>query len=945
MTIVPSERRILVVDDERDFVETLEDILQSKGYQVAVACNPDEALRQIQARPPVALLDIRLGRSSGIDLLAALRAASPDLIAVMMTAYADVETAVQALANGAHYYLRKPIDPRDLLSTLDRCFERVRLEEEKAAAERALRARNEALAEINARLAQMVASARSLASCTRLEDLNRRLLEEFARVMAAEGGSLFFRKEGAFERVWSLDGDHVPTRIPLPLPAGSVFARVLEHRTPLVVRDISRAADLRGSGWAGYRDGSLLVLPIVVGEDVEGLLSLHNKKWPPFTEQDQELGLVMISLSAEILRAQQSAEAVRASEERYRLLAENVMDVILVADAGLKLRYVSPSVTHLTGFTVAEALSRGLEGMVPPPLVDRTLATLNGLLENGHGGQTARTLDLDLRRKDGTAVRAEMTVSAVRGPGGPGLLGVARDVTERRRAEAQLARLATAVEQAAESMVITDASGAIQYVNPSFERVTGYSREEVIGQNPRVLRSGVHPPAFYRDLWSMISAGGVWRGRITNRRKDGALIQEEGSITPIRDPEGRIIGYVSARYDVTKQAALEARLAQAQKMESIGRLAGGIAHDFNNILAAILGFVELLERASVQPEKLRRYVHGIGEAAWRAADLTKQILTFSRQGSPERRPLELGPVVREALTLMRAVLPSTIEIRERAGGEAVVVANATQLHQVVVNLCTNAGHAMGDGGGVLDVSVDEIDVDAAMTDVCPPLVPGRHVRLTVSDTGCGMTPEVVTRIFDPFFTTRGQGEGTGMGLPVVHGIVEDHGGTITVSSAPGAGSTFRVFLPALPAAPVPPPAPVLVAPGRERILFVDDEPIQVELGRQVLETLGYVVTAVGSAREALDLVRADPGAFDVVVTDTTMPGMPGDVLAREVLVLRPDLPIVLCTGFSERATEARMRELGVRELLTKPYSLSELSLAIRRALRTSGTGGGPREPA
>jgi PAS domain S-box-containing protein len=916
---------------------------------VAVAYSPEEALHQIRARPRVVLLDIRLGRSSGIDLLADLRAASPGLIAVMMTAYADVETAVQALVSGAYYYLRKPIDPRDLLSTLDRCFEKVRLEEEKAAAERALRARNLELSEINARLAQMVSSARSLAACGGIEDLNRRLLEEFARVMAAEGGSLFFLKEGAFERVWSLDRDHVPMRIPLPLPAGSVFARVLEQKSPVVVRDISEATGLHGSGWVGYRDGSLLVLPIVLGEDVEGLLSLHNKKWPPFAEQDKELGQVMISLSVEILRAQQAAEAVKASEERYRLLAENVMDVILVADAGLNLVYVSPSVTRLTNYTVTEVLSRGLEGMVPPPLVDRTRAALTELLSSDHEGQpaAARTLDLELRRKDGAPIRTEVTVSVVREPGKVSLLGIARDVTERRRAEAQLARLATAVEQAAESMVITDASGAIQYVNPSFERVTGYSRAEVVGSNPRVLRSGIHPPAFYRDLWGTISTGGVWRGRITNRRKDGELIQEEGTISPIRDPEGCIIGYVSAKYDVTEQANTEARLAQAQKMESIGRLAGGIAHDFNNILAAILGFVELLDRASLQPEKLRRYVRGIGEASWRAADLTKQILTFSRQGSLERRPLEFGSVVKEALKLMRAALPSTIEIREETSCEAVVVANATQLHQVVVNLCTNAGHAMRDQGGVLDVSVAEVEVDAAMVEVCPPLVPGPHVRLTVSDTGRGMTPEVMPRIFDPFFTTRGQGEGTGMGLAVVHGIVEDNGGTITVSSQPGVGSRFRVFLPAIAGEAAPAPAPVLVSRGRERILFLDDEPIQVEVGQRMLESLGYVVTPVSSAKEALALVRADPHVFDVVVTDTTMPGMTGDVLSRELLGLRPDLPIVLCTGFSERVAEARIRELGARELLTKPYSLTELSQAIQRALRspTTGGGSGPAEPA
>jgi PAS domain S-box-containing protein len=852
-----------------------------------------------------------------------------------MTAYADVESAVQALEEGAYHYLRKPIDPRDLLATLERCFEKIHLEADKAEAEAALRARNAELAEINARLHQMVASAQSLASCARLEDLNRQLLQEFARVMAAEGGSLFFRKNGAFELVWSLDGGHALARIPLPFAPGSVFARVHEQRSPIVVRDISSASDLRGSGWSGYRDGSLLVFPLVVGEEVEALLSLHNKAWPPFTDQDRELGQVMMSLSAEILKAQQAADAVRASEERYRLLAENVTDVILTADSGLRLTYVSPSVARLTGRTVAEVIERGFAGILTPASLPPTLTTLAEILArgDGHDPASARTLDVELQHRDGVPVLAEVTVSTTLTRDGPTLLGVARDVTERRRSEAQVVRLATAVEQAADDIMITDASGVIQYVNPAFERVTGYSREEAVGQSPRLLRSGVHDREFFRDLWGTITAGRVWRGRVTNRRKDGTHILEEGTISPIRDAEGTIAGYVSARYDVTRQAGLEARLAQAQKAESIGRLAGGIAHDFNNILAAILGFVGLLERASLPSEKLRGYVRGINEATLRAADLTRQILTFSRQGSLERTSLPVGPVVREAVKMMMATLPSTIEIRERFSSDIAVVANATQLHQVVVNLCANAGLAMRDGGGVLEVALADVDVVEAMTDVCPPLTPGRHVCLSVSDTGCGMSPEVLTRIFDPFYTTREQGEGTGLGLAVVQGIVDDHGGTIVVSSKSGAGSTFRVYLPSAQTSPAPAAGAGPPVRGRERVLFVDDERALVELAREGLGSLGYAVVSVESGSEALALVRAEPRAFDVVVTDTTTPD---DTLVSELLSIRPGMPVVLCADSSGRVTEAQVRALGARELLMKPYSLSGLSQALRRALAVPG---------
>jgi PAS domain S-box-containing protein len=929
----PAERRVLVVDDETDFVETLADILASRGYQAVSAQSTEAALRQCAAaRPQVALIDIRLGRASGLDLLRALREAVPGLVFVMMTAYADVETAVQALSEGAHHYLRKPIDPRDLLATLDRCFERVRLEEDKAAAEAALRARNAELAELNARLQQMVLAAHSLASCSRLADLNRQLLEESARVMAAEGGSLFFRRQDAFELICSLDGDHAPSSIELPLAPGSVFAHVVESRAPIVVRDIGATAGLRGSGWQGYRDGSLLVFPIVLGDEVEALLSLHNKTWPPFTDQDRELGQVMISLSAEILKAQQAAEAVRRSEARYRLLAENVSDVIFTTDAAPRLTYVSPSVARLTGYGVEEALTRGLDGVVVPGALASTRAFLREALAAPPEEEARpRTLEVGVLRADGSEVSTEVTLSVVRGPDGHGLLGVARDVSERRKAEEQLVRLATAVEQTAEDVTITDAAGVILYVNPAFERLTGYTREEVVGETPRVLRSGVHDAAFYAELWATISGGGTWRGRITNRCKDGSQILQEGTISPIRAAGGQIVGYVSSKHDVTRQAGLEVRLAQAQKMESIGRLAGGIAHDFNNILIAIVGFVELLERAQLG-EKLGRYVHGIGEAAWRAADLTKQILTFSRQGSLERKPIELGPVVKEALKLIRAALPASVEIRESLRSELPVAANATQLHQIVVNLCTNAGLSMRERGGLLEVSLCDVEVTSSMTDLCPPLSPGRHVRLGVRDTGCGMADEVRARIFEPFYTTREPGEGTGMGLAVVHGIVESHGGTITVASTPGAGSSFHVFLPSIQAPAEPAAGATPATPGRERVLFVDDERVQGELARELLGPLGYTVTTATSGQEAIDLVRASPESFDVVVADVMMPGLSGDRLATELGRIQPGLPIVLCTGFSERALELGKRTAGVHELLLKPYSLAELSSALRRAL-------------
>ena len=931
-------RRVLLVDDQRDFAESLQDVLETRGYAVEIAQTPDEAAAKATSfEPHVALVDVRLGRESGIDVLSALRASRPGLLCVMVTAYADVETAVQALERGAYHYLRKPFPMTDLLATLDRCVEKIRLEEEKAAAEATLRARNRDLAEINERLRLMVESARRLAACDRFDELGPRLLREFARLMAAEGGSLFFRRSDHLERAYVLDADdHVPESLTLPLPDDSVFGRALRERHPIVVRDIAAESGLRRSGWGGYHDGSLLVFPLFLGSEVVGLLSLHSKRWPPFTDQDRELGEIMISLSAELLRTQQVTEVVRSSEERYRLLAENISDVIWITDAELRPSFVSPSVERRTGYSVAEVLERGIKPLLAPTSVARALALLEAGRVDPAGAkpQRTRTADLELVRKDGETIWLEVTVSALPGTNPGAFLGAARDVTARRRAEEQLARVATAVEQAAEDIIVTDKAGVIQYVNPAFERITGYAREEAIGKTPRILKSGAHDETFYRRMWSTLKQGETWAGRFTNRRKDGAQVLEDATISPIRDVSGEIIGYVSAKRDVTRQVSLEARVAHSEKMEAMGRLAGGIAHDFNNVLAAVQGFADLAERADQDPPRLHGYLRGIRDATKRAAGLTRQILTFSRQRPHEMRPVEVKEIVHESLELMRAALPTTIEIRHTLASDAAILADPSQIHQVLVNLCTNAGLAMGELGGTLSVDVSETDLDRAQAAAHPAVSPGRFVRLSVSDSGCGIPADVLPRIFEPFFTTRSAG-GTGLGLAVVHGIVEDHGGFITVTSEPGQGATFDVFLPVAVQAPG---AEAQAAPdvprGSARVLFVDDEEVLVSVGKETLEALGYTVTTAGSAAEALDLFKQRPDAFDVVLTDMTMPGMRGDLLAAELLHVRPELPVVLCTGFGERVSESTARALGARELLAKPWTLAELALVLRRVLTT-----------
>jgi signal transduction histidine kinase/CheY-like chemotaxis protein len=379
---------------------------------------------------------------------------------------------------------------------------------------------------------------------------------------------------------------------------------------------------------------------------------------------------------------------------------------------------------------------------------------------------------------------------------------------------------------------------------------------------------------------------------------------------------------------------LEERLWQSQKMEAIGTLAGGIAHDFNNILGIISGFCEIALLTAPPESKYKSYLQEVFKAASRAKDLVKQILAFSRKSEKEERPLQISVVLKETLKMLRASLPSTIELRQYIPADLpAVIGDPTQIYQVVMNLCANASHAMREKGGLLEIRLEEVRVDRQETQRHPNLRPAKYQRLTVRDTGHGMTQTVLNRIFDPFFTTKGPGEGTGMGLAVVHGIMQAHDGVVLASSELGKGTCFEVFFPSLeskihPLQDEPSPAPT----GKERILLVDDETALVALGEKMLSTLGYHVTTKTSSMKALAVFQENPDQFDLVITDLTMPKMTGLDLSSTILRLRPDTPIILCTGFSDILQEDTAKAIGIREVAMKPIIWKELARVIRRVL-------------
>jgi PAS domain S-box-containing protein len=508
---------------------------------------------------------------------------------------------------------------------------------------------------------------------------------------------------------------------------------------------------------------------------------------------------------------------------------------------------------------------------------------------------------------------------------------------ERKRAEEALRdseeRYRDLFENANDIIYAYDLAGNFTSFNHMGEQITGYTRAEALRMNLSALVAPEQLALVYEMMAHTMAGTPAPTYELAIVTKSGHRVTLEVR-SRLLSRAGQPVGVQSIVRDVTERHRLEAQLRQAQKMEAVGTLAGGIAHDFNNILGAILGYTDLALDTIPPDSQTRRDLQQVLAASVRAKELVQHILTFSRRTEQERQPVQLHLLVKEVLSLLRAALPATITLRytldNRAGR---VLADSTQIHQVLLNLCTNAAHAMRDTMGVLEVCLDACEITADMAAVSLPLKPGPYLRLTVRDTGHGMPPEVVEHIFEPFFTTKDAGEGTGLGLAVAHGIVASHGGAITVASTPEQGTTFEVYLPRSDqavAAAVGPEEPIPT--GSECILFVDDENTLARVGQAALVRLGYKVVIHTSSLAALEAFRAAPERFDLVITDYTMPHMTGESLARELRRIRPDIPIILCTGFSHTMTAEKAKALGIDAFCMKPLLFRDLGLVIRQVL-------------
>jgi len=539
-----------------------------------------------------------------------------------------------------------------------------------------------------------------------------------------------------------------------------------------------------------------------------------------------------------------------------------------------------------------------------------------------------------MRRLDGEALLADLYSASYVEDGRRFLLTSLVDITARKRSEETITRLATAIDQALETVVITDAEGNILYANPAFERTTGYTVAEALGKNPRILKSGKHDASFYRQMWEVLAGGGVWHGRFQNKRKDGSFYWEDAAISPVRDEAGRIVNYIALKLDVTREADLQAQLAQAQKMESIGRLAGGVAHDFNNLLTVIAGYSKMALEELSPADPLRAYVVEIEKAADRAAALTRQLLAFSRKQVLLPRVLDLNHAVAGMQSMLERLVGEDVEVKlALAPGNLFVRADPHQLEQVIMNLAVNARDAMPRGGRLL-IGTGFVERDESYAASHPEFRAGHYALLSMSDNGLGMDEATRRRIFEPFFTTKEVGQGTGLGLSTVQGIVAQSGGAINVYSEPGCGTTFTIYLPAVgeAAAEEAKPVPGHALRGNETILVVEDRAEVREYAVNALESYGYRVIQAAHAGEALSAWEREVSRIQLVLTDVVMPQTSGTELVAKLAKMKPGLKTLYMSGYAEEV----MTNRGVLgedcHFIQKPFSAEELARAVRAVL-------------
>jgi len=723
-------------------------------------------------------------------------------------------------------------------------------------------------------------------------------------------------------------------------PAQIVLTGGQSYITNDIETDPNIAAHRTEALACGFR--SAASFPIQSNDSVIGVFTVYSGEVNYFNAQEIQLleeiaedisfAIQKIADDEKRLEAERS---LQVSEERFRSLVQSMDDIVFVLDR--KQRHIGVYGKWLEKFNLSEELFIGKtprEVMGPDAAKiheDANLRALNGehvvytWISNSSGQERhLQTALSPLRDTDGNIT---------------GVVGVGRDVTELREAQSMQRLQSVALESAANAIVITDSNGIIQWVNKSFSEMTGYTRKEVTGINPHILKSSRHNESFYKNLWDTISSGQVWSGEIINKRKDGSLYTEEMTITPVLDDAEQISHYIAIKQDVTNQKQLQQHLFESQKLESVGTLASGIAHDFNNILGIILGYASLLDNLGIDDERHRRHLDAITKAVNRGANLVQQILTFARKTDLSLDIVKVNSIIEELTKMLEETFPKTISInKELAKNIPVIVIDQGQLHQALLNLLVNARDAIlmtGEDAGEITIQTGVVP-GSKLREKYPDAGPEKYISVAVTDTGIGMDESTVERIFEPFYTTKEQGKGTGLGLSVVYGIVNSYRGFIDVKSEPGTYSTFTLFLPVRPGMQSDDDQSDNIMQdlpgGNETILIVEDEALLLDALVMILEEKGYTVVTAHDGAKALEVYEKDRDSIDVVLSDVGLPKMNGAELFKRIKKINPEVQYILASGYFDPAKKKELLNAGVQAFIPKPYQPDEVLLAVRSVL-------------